>query len=109
MTASSPFLLVKQLQGDILRLLSGLDITELETKERQAVEDLRNNLVDARIEIQDYELAETREHQLRNAKAAKEYLHSIERLITSNPAGIFGPVEFAHLTACISQITDRIV
>ena len=109
MTISSPFLLVKQLQGDILRLLMSVDVTSLDIKEQQAVEDLRNNLIDARLEIQDYELAETREHQLRNAKAAKEYLQTVEKLIISNPAGIFGPVEFAHLTACISQITDRIV
>ncbi len=105
---SSPFLLVKQLQGDVLRLLSSIDVTTLDTKEQQAVEDLRNNLIDVRIEVQNYELAETREHQLKNVKAAKKYLQTIEKLIMSNPVGIFGPVDVAHLTAYIGQITDRL-
>lgn len=108
MTQNSPFLVVKQLQGDVLRLLSGIDTTILDTKEQQAIEGLRNNLVDVRLEVQNYELAETRDHQLRNAKAARKYLHSIEKLIISNPSGVFGPVDVAHLTAYIGQITDRL-
>lgn len=106
--SNSPFLLVKQLQGDVLRLLSAIDITTLDTKEQQVVEDLRNNLIDMRLEIQNYELAETREHQLKNAKAAKKQLQTIEKLIMSNPVGVFGPVDVAHLTAYIGQITDRL-
>lgn len=105
---SSPFLLVKQLQADVLRLLSGIDVTTLDTKEQQVVEDLRNNLIDVRIEIQNYELAETREHQLKNAKVAKKHMQTIEKLIMSNPVGVFGPVDVAHLTAYIGQITDRL-
>lgn len=105
----SPFLLVKQLEADVVRLLSYVDVSELEIKDQQTVSQLKNVLIDARLEIQDYELAETRDDQLKNASLAKQYLGSAEKLITSNPAGIFGAVDVAHLTARISQIRDKLI
>ena len=108
MTNKSPFLQVKQLEGDVLRLLSHIDVTVISTQEQHAIAQLKNGLIDARLEIQDYELAETREHQLRNAKDAKQYLHTVEKLITSNPAGAFGAVDVAHLTAYIGQVQDNL-
>lgn len=104
----SPFLLVKQLEGDIHRLLSGIDVAWLETKEQHMIAQLKNGLIDARLEIQDYELAETREDQLRNARDAKKYLQNVEKLMTANPAGVFGAVDVAHLTAYIGRITDNL-
>lgn len=108
MTNKSPFLLAKQLEGDILRLLSSVDVTELPTKEQHAIAQLKNSLIDARLEIQDYELAETRENQLRNAKDAKKYLQNIEKLMMTNPASAFGAVDVAYLTAYIGRITDNL-
>lgn len=106
--SQSPFILMKQLEGDVLRLLSHLDITLLDTKEQHLIAQLKNGLIDARLEIQDYELAETREHQLRNARDAKKYLIKIEKFITTNPSGAFGAVDTAHLFAQIGQIGDRL-
>jgi|ERR1700741_1219924 len=105
---NSPFILAKQLEGNILRLLAHIDITDLSTKEQHMIAQLKNSLVDARLEIQDYELAETRDHQLKNARESKKYLHNVEKLILSNPASAFGAVDVAHLTAYIGQITDRL-
>lgn len=108
MNRTSPFLLVKQLEGDILRLLSGVDVVDFSNAEQQELMLLRNNLVDARLEIQDYELAETRDFQIENAKTAKEYLTVVQSAITKNSANIFGPVDVAHLTAYIEQILDNL-
>lgn len=99
---------MKQLEKDILRLLSSTDVADLSMKDQQTVAQLKNGLVDARLEIQDYELAETREDQLRNAKQSKDFLHHIEKLIASNPAGMFGAVDVAHLTAYIGRIEDKL-
>lgn len=106
--SKSPFLLVKQLEGDVLRLLSELDMTLLTSKEQQQVNLLKHGLVDARLEVQDYELAETRDDQLRNAKQAKKYLHAAEKLVLANPAGVFGAVDIAYLSAYIGQISDKL-
>lgn len=108
MIQNSPFLLAKQLQGDVLKLLSGIDITDLSSGEQRTLTRLKNKLFDARLETQDYELAETRELQMGNAKKAKEYLSAVEKTITDNTLNAFGPVDVAHLTAYIGQITDRL-
>lgn len=101
-------MLVSELKQDILRQLSRLDIVSLPTKEQEVIEQLRGEIVDARLDIKDYELAETRDDQLRNAKDAKKRLHTVEQLILANPSNIFGSVEVAQLTAYIGHITDRL-
>lgn len=85
-----------------------VDTLLLSAEEQRKVEQLRNNLIDARLEIQDYELAETREDQLRNGAAAQKYLQKVRAVIAGNSLNVFGAVDVAHLTAQIEQITDRL-
>lgn len=92
----------------MLRLLSYIDQYELSTAQQHEIAALKNGLIDARLEIQDYELAETREFQIQNAVQAKEYLANLQNTIVKNSAGAFGAVDVAHLTAYIGQITDNL-
>lgn len=108
MNSTSPFILVGQLNHDILRQLSKVDVVELTIKDQQAIEQLRNEIMDARLEVKDYELAETRDDQLRNAKAAKDGLHRAEQIVLLNPGNAFGAVEVAHISAYISNIRDKL-
>lgn len=105
---SSPFLLVKRLEADVLRLLSGLDVSFLSMEEQHKVSRLKHDLVDARLEIQDYELAETRDDQLRNSADSRKYLHKVKSAITDNTLHVFGAVDVAHLSAQIEQISDSL-
>ena len=105
---TSPYLLAKRLEADVLRLLSHIDYTELSPSEQQGLATLKNSLIDARLEIQDYELAETRDYQLKNAKQAKAYLATVQSGILKNPTNAFGAVDVAHLTAYIGQIVDNL-
>lgn len=104
----SPFLLAKRLEADVLRLVSRLDVSSLSQEEQQKISTLKHSLIDARLEIQDYELAETREDQLRNAADSKKYLLAARGIITSGSLYVFGAVDVAHLTAQIEQINDRL-
>jgi hypothetical protein len=104
----SPYLLVKRLEADVLHLLSQIDLLLLSIEEQQKIARLKNNLIDARLEIQDYELAETRENQLRNAADAKKYLKKVRIVVSSNQLNVFGAVDVAHLTAKVEQIADRL-
>ena len=106
MTQESPFLLAKRLEADVLRLVSQLDPTYLTSEQQRKAGQLRNSLIDVRLEIQDYELAETRDDQLRNAAVSKKYLQKIRLLITDNSLDVFGAVDVAHLTAQVEQISD---
>lgn len=108
MAQTSPFVLAKQLESDVTRLFSHIDVHELAAAEQQLVRELRHGLIDARLEIQDYELAETRELQLKNAKSAREFLLHIQNIISSNTISVFGAVDVALLTALIGQITDKL-
>lgn len=104
----SPFLLAKRLSADVLHLLVQIDTSALPIPEQQKIERLRNALIDARLEIQDYELAETRDNQIRNAKNAQKYLAKIKNTITDSELNVFGAVDVAHLTAQVEQIIARL-
>jgi hypothetical protein len=104
----SALILVKQLQADILRLLSYLEVTTLDRREQLALGQFKNDLTDAKLDIQDYENAETRDEQAQHSKDAKERLVRVHSLISSNTLHVFGAVDVAHLTAQIGQINDRL-
>ncbi len=90
------------------RLLSQLDVAELNVAQQQNLADIKHGLIDTRLDIQDYELAETRDEQLRNAKQAKERLASLRVAITSNTLNVFGSVDVAHLSAQLEHIADQL-
>lgn len=102
----SPYVLAKKLEADIVRLLSTLDVATSSPKEHTTLAELKNTMIDARLDIQDYELAETRDFQLENAREAKERLMIVQGHISANTLHVFGAVDVAHLTARIGQITD---
>ena len=104
----SPFILIKRLEADVLRLLSHIDITDLDSVQQRTLIQLKNEMTDARLDVQDYELAETREHQLRNAKDAIRRLAHVQKAISDNDLHVFGAVDVAHLLAQIGQVTDRL-
>lgn len=107
--SESPFLLMKQLEADIGRLIADLDVATLETREQHKLAQLKNSLIDARLDIQDYELAETREHQIRNAQDARRRLLQIEKALTEKPMHILGTVDVAFLAAQIGYISGKLI
>ncbi len=107
--STSPFLLVKQLESDVLRLLSTIEITDLDIVQQRTLTQLKNSLVDARLDVQDYELAETRELQIGNRDDARRRLEYVQKTIADNTFNAFGSVDVAHLIAQIGQISDHLV
>lgn len=77
---------------------------EVPEKGRKAINELKQNLIDAKIYTQDYELSEMRQEQLDNAKRAKKYLSLARRqILRASEFNVFGAVDVAHLTAQIDQ------
>lgn len=106
---TSPFSLAKAIEGAIGRLLSPIDVFELANKERSIVEHLRRDIVDARLEVRDYELAETRQFQLANAKKAKRYLAQVNKhILAASEVNLFGPADVAQLSAQIEQLSNNL-
>ena len=89
--------------------LSAIDVYALPAGERKIVTGLKREMVDARLDIRDYELSETRAEQLTNAKAAKKRLEVIRKLILSaSEYDIFSAVDVAQLTAELEQIIEEL-
>src|SRR5437870_1819323 len=94
----SPSNLVKQVDGQVSRILRQADLTEAGEKGRKAVAELRQNLADAKIYAQDYELSEVREEQMDNAKKAKKWLEKArQQILRASEFNVFGPIDVAHL------------
>ncbi|MDB5160696.1 MAG: hypothetical protein JWO96_76 [Candidatus Saccharibacteria bacterium] len=105
MEDQAPSVAIKRIEAQVRRVLSRVDIYKLGKRERAVIEQLRQNLNDARIYAQDYELSETREDQLKNAKIAKKWLVSAQaNILAASQSDMFSPIEVAHLGAQIEQV-----
>jgi hypothetical protein len=104
-----PSRMVKQLDAQIRIVLRQHDLRNLGSKERKILADLQQNLVDALIYINDYELSEIREEQLDRAKKAGHWLDQARKnILSASEFNIFGAVDVAHLTAQIEQISSNL-
>ena len=100
----TPAALVKQIDNQVGRQLRQVDWALVEAKGRKAVADLRQNLNNAKIYSQDYELSEMRDEQLDNAKKATKWLDKArQNILRASEFNVFGAVDVAHLTAQIDQ------
>jgi hypothetical protein len=96
---------VKQLELQINSTLRNFDLRKLGVVERNALTKLQQNLTDSRIYTNDYELSETRDEQIDNAKKAKKWLEQARKnILVASEFNIFGAIDVAHLTAQIDQI-----
>ena len=98
-----------ELEAHIRRILADINIYEVGAKIRATLADLGQVLIDSRIYTRDYELSETREEQLDNARRAKHYLEKARKdILIASEADIFNPVDVAHMTAVIDQIISKL-
>jgi hypothetical protein len=110
MEIQSPFTLAKRLENQIVSVLSPLDIFTMPHSERKLITELRRDMADAKLDTRDYELSETRDEQLDNAKIAKERLDQVRKLIlAASEINIFSAIDVAQLTATIEHIDTQLI
>jgi hypothetical protein len=101
----SPSVMAKRLEAEVRMLLRPVDVYKLDPSLRETMANLRQNLADARIYSNDYELSETREEQELNAKRAKHWLNEARSdILEASQHDIFSAIDVAHLSAQIDQI-----
>src|SRR5579862_6854912 len=99
---SGPSIKVKRLEADVRQILRKINESKLERKYRNALTELRQNLVDISIYTNAYEFSEERPEQLQNAKTAKDYLlQARQHILKASEVNIFSAIDVAHLTAQI--------
>jgi hypothetical protein len=107
---TSPFLLIKFLQTQVLGMLRQFDMFDFEVDQRKLLVGIKQELADARLDIRDYELSETRAEQLGKAKAAKELLEEIRKhILTASEYNVFSAVDVAQLSAQLENIMSRLI
>ncbi len=109
MELATVYVLTKRLAADITRILSRTDISLLAKDEAKVLQSLKRDLADARLDVRDYELAETRAEQGKLADVAKQRLESIRSdMLLASQFNVFGTVDIAQLTATIDRITTQL-
>jgi hypothetical protein len=105
----SPSVMAKQLDNHISRLLRRFDLAKQTKNAREAITELRQNVADAKIYATDYELSETREEQLQNAKEAKKWLEQASKnIVIASQYDIFNAIDTAHLSAQADHIAGSL-
>ena len=109
MEQKSPFVLVTRLVTQLTGVLSAVDVYGLPPKEAKLIATLKREAADARLDTRDYELSETRQLQLKNARAAKKRLdHVRKHILAVSEYNIFSAIDVAQLSAQIEQIIENI-
>jgi hypothetical protein len=100
----SPSNIIKQVDNQINMILRKVNLRQLADREVKLLASLRQDLADAKIYTNDYELSEMRDEQIKNARRAKKYLDQArQHILRASEFNIFGAVDVAHLTAQIDQ------
>jgi len=108
MENESPFLAMQRAETQLKALLRTVDMDTLTPDEKKVFASLKRLGGDARIDIRDYELSETREEQLAKAKDAKHRLAKLKSGIIA-ASMVFGAADVAQLDAQLDQIMGNIV
>ena len=105
----SAFQLCKQLEGQLKLLLSAQDMEALPQQAREAAIAIKRLMADARLDVRDYEFAETRAEQIVHAQAGTKRLEEVrQRILRASEYNVFGAIDVAHQTATIEQIINQL-
>ncbi len=104
MANDAPAQVVKHIDNQVSMILRTINQHELSEKPKKALVKLKQALIDARVYSRDYELSETREEQIDNAKKANKYLEQIRQsILRTSEFNVFGPIDVALITAQIDS------
>ncbi len=93
----------QQLDRLIRGIVRGVDTEALTQVEKHALEQIRVACNEVKLDVRDYEYAETRTEQLKWAKIGRHNLLALNKLLLSLGA-IFGPADIAECGAYIDSL-----
>lgn len=90
-------------------ILAQLDIDALSAPERSIAEYIKRHVADARLDVRDYEYAETRAEQLQCATVARQRLEDVQTaIVKASEYNMFSAIDVAQLSATIQRIIAHI-
>lgn len=106
---TSVFEQAKALDTHVSGIISAFDIDALMPDERKVLALIKRQLTDARLDVRDYEYADTRAEQQRYGKAAHKTLDAAQHsLLQASEYNLFGAVDIAHISAQIQHIKEQL-
>ncbi len=109
MNSFSPYALAKQLEADVRRILSVLDVCSRGAKPARRGALIKRLAADARLDIRAYEMAESRTEQLKLRDASIERTAALQReILSASEYNIFSAIDVAQLSALIDRIQERL-
>ncbi len=109
MENKSLFEQAKDLDTSMRSRISHVDLDSLTHSERTVVADLKRLAADARLDVRDYEYAQTRAEQLDALKIAKERLEQLhEHLLKVSEYNLFSAVDTAQFSALTHHIISQL-
>jgi hypothetical protein len=99
----------RELETQVGGIISSYDIGDLPTVQKELLITIKHQLTDARLDVRDYEYAETRAEQLNHAKEAKERLEGLqENILKASESDLFGAIDVAQLSARIQHVITQL-
>ena len=110
MPVVSTYTLVKRLDADITRILAASRAAGIvEPALEREMKLLKRDVANARLDIRDYELAETKIEQVRLGSDATKRLEAVRHgILAVSQNNVFGAVEVAQLSAQIESLIERL-
>ena len=108
MQHTNPYQAAKDIEATIIRLTA--DTLEMDQRLAADIRTVRREMTDARLDIRDYELAETRAEQMQLARACRKRLAAVRTHISAlGTQRVLGGVDVAHLSARLEQLDAALV
>lgn len=108
--ANQPYVLAKQIEADIRRIIAPTDRSELGSRPKLLLDRIQHDVTDMRLDIRDYEMAETRGVQAKYAREATKRLEALRGyLVEASQYNIFSAIEIAHLSVYVDSIIEQLV
>ncbi|HEX8762582.1 MAG TPA: hypothetical protein VF733_02370 [Candidatus Saccharimonadales bacterium] len=99
----------REIETRINGILSSFDVDSLPSRERELVALIKRQVTDARLDVRDYQYAETRDEQMSLAQEAKKRYEQIRRyMLKASEYNLFGAIDIAQLTAHIDQLISQL-
>ncbi|MGH7240954.1 MAG: hypothetical protein ACREGB_01515 [Candidatus Saccharimonadales bacterium] len=106
---TSPLTQIKSLETQLRAVVSKYDIADLNKDERAVVTTLKHDLIDARLDIRDYELSETRAEQIAQGIESVKRLEQIRgHILAGSEYNMFSGVDVAQFSAQLEQIIEEL-
>jgi hypothetical protein len=99
----------KELEAQVTRLFTVHDITTLPHVQKELVNTVKHQLVDARLDIRDFEYAQSRVEQLEYAAESRPRLEELHRnILKASEYGLLSAIDIAHVSARLQQLQSHL-